>query len=171
MSPSPPYHRALHSHQRRLRATIATQNATLDAAGFCLWPLLLKADDRFAGWCGVMVNLSDIAAMGGRPIAVVDALWAPDAARMSPILRGLSDAARVYGVPVVGGHTGGGGAPNLAVAVLGRATHLLTSTDARPGDVLLAAIDLRGDWHPPHPFWDAASRGAPAASPQVPRDG
>ncbi|WP_423251192.1 AIR synthase related protein [Klebsiella pneumoniae] len=32
-------------------------------------------DPWFAGWCGVMVNLSDIAAMGGRPLAVVNALW------------------------------------------------------------------------------------------------
>ena len=35
----------------------------------------VEADPWFAGWCGVMVNLSDIAAMGGRPIAVVNALW------------------------------------------------------------------------------------------------
>lgn len=114
----------------------------------------------FAGWCGVMVNLSDVAAMGGRPIAVVDALWAPDTATMTPILHGLRDAARAYGVPVVGGHTGAGAAPNLAVAALGRATHLLTSFDAKAGDVLVAAIDLRGDWRAPHPFWDAAGWGA-----------
>ena len=29
----------------------------------------------FAGYAGVMVNVSDIYAMGGRPTAVVDALW------------------------------------------------------------------------------------------------
>ena len=28
-------------------------------------------DPWFAGWCGVMVNLSDIAAMGGRPLAEI----------------------------------------------------------------------------------------------------
>src|SRR5580704_12202726 len=34
------------------------------------------ADDPwFAGYCAVMVNLSDIAAMGGRSLAVVDILW------------------------------------------------------------------------------------------------
>ena len=32
----------------------------------------VAADPWFAGWCGVMVNISDIAAMGGRPIAVVE---------------------------------------------------------------------------------------------------
>jgi selenophosphate synthetase-related protein len=34
----------------------------------------VQAMPWFAGWSGVMVNLSDIAAMGGRGIAVVDAL-------------------------------------------------------------------------------------------------
>ncbi|MBC7938510.1 MAG: hypothetical protein H7Z19_01905, partial [Chitinophagaceae bacterium] len=42
----------------------------------------------FAGYCGVMVNLSDIAAMGGRAIAVVDALWSTDAAHAAPVLQG-----------------------------------------------------------------------------------
>ncbi|MFH7168792.1 AIR synthase related protein, partial [Klebsiella pneumoniae] len=32
----------------------------------------VAADPYFAGFCGVMVNVSDIAAMGGTPVAVVD---------------------------------------------------------------------------------------------------
>ncbi|MFT9258771.1 MAG: AIR synthase related protein, partial [Acetobacter sp.] len=31
----------------------------------------VRAMPWFAGYCGVMVNVSDIAAMGGRPVAVV----------------------------------------------------------------------------------------------------
>ena len=38
----------------------------------------------FAGYSAVMVNLSDIAAMGGRPIAVVDALWSAGSAQAAP---------------------------------------------------------------------------------------
>jgi uncharacterized protein len=123
----------------------------------------VAADPRFAGWCGVMVNLSDIAAMGGRPVAVVDALWSPDAAAAKTVLAGLTAAAETYGVPVVGGHTNvRAAAPNLAVAILGRAgRNLLTSFDARPGDVLIAAVDLRGRFRDPQPYWDAAT-GAPA---------
>ncbi|SEH36109.1 hypothetical protein SAMN02799636_01893 [Methylobacterium sp. 275MFSha3.1] len=121
-------------------------------------------DPYFAGYCGIMVNLSDVAAMGGRPLAVVDALWARDAGAADPILAGLSDAAVLYGVPVVGGHTNTrAAAGNLAVAVLGRAgPRLLTSFDAAPGDDLVAAIDLRGRFRDPHPYWDA-STGAPGA--------
>ena len=122
----------------------------------------VAADPYFAGYCGIMVNLSDVAAMGGRPLAVVDALWSRDAAAADPILAGLSDAAALYGVPVVGGHTNTRSETgNLAVAVLGRAgPRLLTSFDAAPGDDLVAAIDLRGRFRDPHPYWDA-STGAP----------
>jgi AIR synthase-related protein len=110
-----------------------------------------------------MVNLSDIAAMGGRPIAVVDALWSRDSARAVPVLQGLAAAAAVYGVPIVGGHSNArSSGEQLAVAVLGRATRLLTSFDAQPGDRLLAAIDLRGRYREPYPYWDASS-GAPSA--------
>ncbi len=115
----------------------------------------------FAGWSGVMVNLSDIAAMGGRPIAVVDALWARDGQAGAPVLQGLAAAAAAYGVPLVGGHTNQRSARSgLAVAVLGRAQKLLTSFNARPGDQLLMAIDLRGVFEEPHPFWNA-TRHAP----------
>ena len=122
----------------------------------------VEADPRFAGWCGVMVNLSDIAAMGGRPLAVVDAIWARNRAQAEPVLAGLREASRVYGVPVVGGHTNHRTATgSLAVAVLGRAERLITSFDARSGDVLVAAVDLRGSFRGGSLNWDAAS-GAPA---------
>jgi hypothetical protein len=122
----------------------------------------VSADPYFAGYCGIMVNLSDVAAMGGRPLAVVDALWSRDAAAADLILAGLSNAAALYGVPVVGGHTNTRSETgNLAVAVLGRAgPRLLTSFDAAPGDDLVAAIDLRGRFRDPHPYWDA-STGSP----------
>lgn len=112
----------------------------------------------FAGYCGVMVNVSDIAAMGGRPVAVVDALWSDTSDVATAILTGLHDGARTYGVPVVGGHTNMRSTHNsLSVAILGRARHLLSSFDACADEVLIAAIDLRGRWHDPHPFWDASS--------------
>lgn len=123
----------------------------------------VAAEPWFAGWCGVMVNLSDIAAMGGRPTAIVDAIWSRGAAQEAPILEGLAAAAQTYGVPIVGGHTNRRNAAGeqLAVSVIGRARALLTSFDARPGDRLIAAIDLRGAYHEPQLYWDAATRGAP----------
>lgn len=99
----------------------------------------------FAGWCAVMVNMSDILAMGGRPIGVTNALWAPDADIAREILRGMKDASEAYGIPIVGGHTNLRTAqPQLAAAIWGRAKALITSFDAKPGDVVIASADLRG---------------------------
>jgi AIR synthase-related protein len=122
----------------------------------------VTADPWFAGWCGIMVNLSDIAAMGGRPIAVVDAVWAQGDIGAAAILDGMKAASERYGVPIVGGHTNlRSDRSQLAVAVLGRASKLLTSFDARPGDRLVAAIDLRGRYRDPFPNWEAAIDASP----------
>ncbi|GGC05777.1 methanogenesis marker 2 protein [Oxalicibacterium flavum] len=123
----------------------------------------VEKEPWFAGYCGVMVNVSDIHAMGGRPIAVVDALWSRDGDAAKPVLAGMAEASRVYGVPIVGGHSNRrNDREQLSVAILGRANRLLTSFDAKPGEHLVAAIDLRGRFHEPHAYWDA-STGTPAA--------
>ncbi len=115
-----------------------------------------------AGYSGVMVNVSDIAAMGGRPIAVVDALWSRGMRPAREVLQGLTEASSRYGVPVVGGHTNHrSDRGQLAVAILGRARKLLTSFDAAPGDALIMAVDLRGQFEGDKPYWNA-STDAPA---------
>jgi AIR synthase-related protein len=128
-----------------------------------MWPELVAREPRFAGYCAVLVNVSDVYAMGGRPLAIVDALFSTSAEAAEPLLRGMADAAAQLGVPIVGGHTNlHSPYPALAAAVLGRARRLLTSFDARPGDDLIAAVDLRGQMHGRHAFWNAAS-DAPGA--------
>jgi AIR synthase-related protein len=117
----------------------------------------------FAGYSAVMVNVSDVYAMGGRPVAVLDAIWSEDALSAAPVLSGMREAAMRYGVPLVGGHTNHRAAKaGLAVAILGQASHLLAATAARPGDVLVMAVDLRGGYMEPNPFWNASTE-APAA--------
>jgi AIR synthase-related protein len=123
----------------------------------------VERDTWFAGWCGVMVNVSDVAAMGGRPLAVVDAIWAASDAEAKPLLDGLRAASETYGVPIVGGHTNTRtDRGQLSVAILGRAKQLLTSFDARPGHRLVAAIDLRGRYREPFSNWEAATNAPPA---------
>lgn len=124
----------------------------------------VAVDPWFAGWCGIMVNLSDIAAMGGRAIAVVDAIWADGEPAAAAILDGMKAASEAYGAPIVGGHSNlRTSQAQLAVAVLGRAgPRLLTSFDARPGDALVAAIDQRGAYREPFDNWQAALQ-APGA--------
>ncbi len=134
-----------------------------DGDGFLLFAIegflnaFVALDPWFAGWCGVMVNVSDVLAMGGRPIAVVDAVWAEGAAGAEKILSGMRAAAQAYGLPIVGGHTNlRTDRAQLSVAILGRAQRLLTSFDACAGDDLVAAIDLRGQYHEPFDNWEAA---------------
>jgi len=97
-----------------------------DGDGYLLFAIeglleeFVRAEPWFAGYCGVMVNLSDVAAMGGRPLAVVDAMWSAGAERAALIWDGMRAAAMAYDVPIVGGHTNvrsDGG--RLAVAVSG----------------------------------------------------
>lgn len=117
----------------------------------------------FAGYCSVMVNVSDIYAMGGRPTAVVNALWSPGMDPAAEMLRGMAEASVRYGVPIVGGHSNNRSEhPQLAVSILGKASRLLTSFNARPGDALVMAVDLRGAWQEPFPYWNASTM-APAA--------
>ena len=140
----------------------------------------VAADPWFAGWCGVMVNVSDIASMGGWPIAVVDAIWAEGEPTAGKILDGMKAASVAYATPIVGGHSNLRTAQSqLAIAIIGRAgKRLLTSFDARPGDVLIAAIDHRGAYREPFDNWQAALaapherlRGDLALLPQIARHG
>jgi AIR synthase-related protein len=135
-----------------------------DGDGYLLFAMEGLVDDFvesmpwFSGYCGVMVNVNDIYAMGGRPLAVVDAIWSAGTDASRAILEGMADASSRYGVPIVGGHTNHRSARSqLAVAILGRAKRLLTSFDARPGQRLLMAIDLRGGYEEPHPYWNAST--------------
>ena len=141
-----------------------------DGDGYLLFAIegflngFVARDPDFAGYCGVMVNVSDIYAMGGRPTAVVDALWSAGADQADAIMAGLRRAAGKYQVPVVGGHSNAhNDRAQLSVAIIGRAKRLLTSFDARPGDHLMVACDLRGAYRPAGPGepdshnWDASS--------------
>ena len=122
-------------------------------------PGFLERDPWFAGFSAVMVNVSDVAAMGGHPLAVVDVYFHPATAPADTVLAGIRAACDAFRVPLVGGHTTRqpAGPHALAVAILGRAEHLLTSFGARPGDALLSVVDLRGHYHEPFPFFDAAT--------------
>lgn len=138
--------------------------AILDGDGHLLFAIegmvgeFLRTMPWFAGYSAVMVNVSDIYAMGGRPLAVVDAIWSQGIDGAAEIVRGMAAASAAYGVPLVGGHSNArSGEDQLAVAILGRANRLLSSFAARPGQRLLMAVDLRGRFEEPYPYWNAAT--------------
>ncbi|MEM1256674.1 MAG: sll0787 family AIR synthase-like protein [Cyanobacteria bacterium P01_H01_bin.21] len=128
-----------------------------------LWPQLVTQDPWFAGWCAIMVNISDIASMGGTPIAVVDTLWSQSVTASTPLWQGMQAAAQAYNVPIVGGHTNCHSTyDGLAVAILGRAQRLMTSFEAQPGDDLVMVVTMAGDYYKGYPFWNGATTAEPA---------
>jgi thiamine-monophosphate kinase len=67
------------------------------------------------GWKALAVNVSDLAAMGGRPLHAVVVVAGPSATDLDGLYRGLADAAAEYRCPVVGGDLAN--APVLVVSV------------------------------------------------------
>lgn len=121
----------------------------------------VRADPWFAGFCAVMVNVSDVCAMGGRPWAVTDVLYLGDG-DVERVLEGMVAASQTFGVPIVGGHTARvSGDTMLAAAVVGRARRLITSYDAHAGDVLIQAVDLRGAYRGNGGNFNAATSAQP----------
>jgi AIR synthase-related protein len=132
-------------------------------------PAFVQREPWFAGLCAVLCNVNDIAAMGGRPRALVDVLFTGDErAHTQKMYEGLQAGAELFGVPIVGGHSGRSPAPCLSAAVLGKAQRLITSFDARPGQTLLACLDLAGKFRGDQPHFDGLS-GLPGGDPKLAR--
>jgi putative N-acetyltransferase (TIGR04045 family) len=131
----------------------------LIAACDAILPTMVEADPRWAGWCSVLVNLNDLAAMGATPVGLLDAVAGHDATSVSRVLTGLSDAAAAWGVPVLGGHTQTGTEPSLNVTALGRTAHPVPGAGGRAGDDLSLTVDLGGRWRPGFEGrqWDSTS--------------
>jgi thiamine-monophosphate kinase len=90
------------------------------------------------GWRATMAALSDLAAMGARPLGVLLALTVPDEWRAAlPALgAGVGEAVRAARTVIVGGDTTRGGELALGITVLGAATRPLRRVGAQPGDAV-----------------------------------
>ncbi len=120
----------------RGRVAILTTDSLVEGTHF-----LPRSPPRAVGQAAVRVSLSDVAAKGGRPAAVLLALvlsprtprrWAEE------VTRGAESAARAGGARVVGGDTKAADRQALVSTVLawGDRRHLAPRTGARPGDLL-----------------------------------
>jgi selenide,water dikinase len=87
--------------------------------------------------------LSDVYAMGGRPLAALSLVGFPDdklpVEVLAEILRGANDKAAEAGIAIVGGHTIKSEEPTFGLAVTGTVhpDRVLTNAGARPGDLLV----------------------------------
>lgn len=130
-----------------------------------MWHILIGSDPFFAGYCSVLVNVNDVVAKGGRPVALLDSLNVCSWDRASALLEGLVYGCKKFSVPVVGGHLQPDSpSDELSVAVVGLVDKdkVVFSDTASPGDKILLAVDMHGRFHEKFPYaWDTTSWKTP----------
>src|SRR5437764_9906282 len=111
---------------------------------------LAEAGPRRVGRKAMAVNLSDIAAMAGRPVAAVVSVGLPrqgGRALAEELYRGLREVADAFDTAIVGGDTNSWDGPLvISVTLLGEATArgAVKRSGARPGDWLMVTGPLGG---------------------------
>jgi len=116
-----------------------------------IWSKLMEADPYWAGFCAVLVNVHDIAAMGGKPLAMVDILSIQNKEICHEVVRGMADASKKFLVPIVGGHLhpdSDFSAIDVAIMGIVKIDEAIFSHTASAGDRVVAALDLEGRVHP-----------------------
>jgi selenophosphate synthetase-related protein len=142
-------------------AAIAHGDEYLIVCGEAIHPEFVRSNPRAAGAAAVITNVSDVRAMGGRPVGLVDMLVSPGRAHAEAVLDGLAWAAGLLGVDVVGGHLTLGHEPALSASCTGVARRPLRAANANPGDELLAAFCLDGRYTENTPFFSSLRDRAP----------
>jgi thiamine-monophosphate kinase len=102
---------------------------------------------RMLGRRALAANLSDLAAMGSRPMGFILALAAPpslEVRRVTGIVRGMLDLAKPFACPLVGGNLTRARETSITITALGgvRPGRILMRSGARPGDRILVTGQL-----------------------------
>jgi len=116
---------------------VVTQDALVEGVHFRLdwigW--------RDLGWRAAAVNISDLAASGATPEALLVTLAAPAETHVADVIafyEGIAEAA----VPVVGGDTSAARQVAISVTAVGRSERVPGRAGARPGDLLVVTGPL-----------------------------
>ena len=134
-------------------AVVPQDGNPLVVGGEAILPSFVSADPYGAGVAAVTTNLNDLAAMGARPLALVDTVTGSRQV-IREVLEGMRWAAGLYQVPVVGGHlTVTQGPPSLSAFGLGSASRPLSATAAEPGQSLVVGCCVDGQMRADFPFF------------------
>ena len=116
---------------------VVTQDALVEGVHFRLdW-----TSHRELGYKAAAVNLSDLAASGARPEALLVTLAAPPETRLEDILE-LYEGLNEPGVPVVGGDTTRAESLSISVTAIGRSDRVPGRGGGQPGDLLVVTGPL-----------------------------
>ena len=118
----------------QIEGLVVTQDTLVEGVHF-RFDLL---DRHELGYRAAAVNLSDLAASGAEPVALVVSLAAPSLEGAVAIYEGLNEA----GVPVRGGDTTRADVVMLTVTALGRSERVPGRAGAQPGDLLVVTGPL-----------------------------
>jgi len=134
-------------------AAVPLGGTNVIACGEALWPPFVARDPFGAGVAAVLTNVNDLAAMGARPLGIVDTVVAEeDVARR--VLQGIRHACEIHAVPLLGGHlTRHAGEPSVSAFGVGVAAHPLSVMNIRPGHRLVVACATEGDMRTDFPFF------------------
>jgi len=121
------------------RDTLVTTDVLMEGTDF----ILADAGAFAVGRKAMAVNISDIAAMAGRPTAALVGLVLPQSHSTAELARelfaGLDSVASEFGIPIVGGDTNSwNGGLVISVTVLGEAPEsgAVLRSGAKPGDAI-----------------------------------
>ncbi len=125
-------------------AVLPAGDGEVVVGGEAILPAFVAADPYGAGVAAVLANVNDLAAMGARPVALLDTVVGSEAVSRE-ILRGMRWAADLYDVPVVGGHlTRTDGQPALSAFGIGRADKVLSARHVAVGQELVLGCCVEG---------------------------
>jgi thiamine-monophosphate kinase len=118
------------------------------------------------GWKALMGALSDLAAMGARPVGALVALCVPagagDGATAVQVMEGVAAASRATGCPIIGGDLSSSGELMVSVTVLGDADGApVRRSGAQEGDVVLVTGPCGGSAAGLRLLRSGAAAGAP----------
>jgi len=120
-----------------IEGLVVTQDTLVEAVHFRLdWMSF-----RDLGFRAAAVNLSDLAASGADPIALIVSLAAPGETSVESVLE-LYEGLGEPGVPIRGGDTTESDRLMLTVTALGRSERVPGRAGARPGDLLVVTGPL-----------------------------
>jgi thiamine-monophosphate kinase len=113
---------------------VVTQDALVEGVHF----RFDLVDWHELGYRAAAVNLSDLAASGAEPVALIVSLAAPGLDGAISLYEGIAEA----GVPVRGGDTTRADSVVISVTALGRSERVPGRAGAKPGDVLVVTGPL-----------------------------